>query len=64
MPRGPKKNEPQDEYISFCIKYMIDNKEYPNTEQGRKQAAGHCYSLWRRSKQPKSSVKYKKATAS
>ena len=25
---------------------MIDNNEYPNTEEGRKQAAGHCYSLY------------------
>ena len=30
---------------------MIDNGEYPNTEQGRKQAAGHCYSLYDRNKE-------------
>lgn len=25
---------------------MIDNGEYPNTAEGRKRAAGHCYSLY------------------
>jgi len=25
---------------------MIDNGEYPNTKEGRKQAAGHCHSIY------------------
>ena len=46
MPRKPNKGEDRDIYASFCIKYMIDHKEYPNNSEGRKQAAGHCYSIY------------------
>jgi len=46
LPRNPNSDESRNEYTSFCIKWMIDNKEYPNTEEGRKQAAGHCYSIY------------------
>ena len=46
MPRNPNPGEERNEYASFCIKYMIDHGEYPNTEKGREIAAGHCYSIY------------------
>lgn len=39
---------------------MIDNGEYPNTDKGRSQAAGHCYSLYDKTKQSRSSQSGKK----
>ena len=47
MPRNPKAGESQSEYVSYCIKYMIDHGEYPNTKKGREEAAGQCYSRYR-----------------
>jgi len=57
IPRKPNPGESRDDYTSFCIKYMIDNKEYPNTEEGRKQAAGHCYSIYDEWKKSKNMIK-------
>ena len=46
MPRNPNQGEERNEYASFCIEYMINHDEYPNTKKGRSQAAGQCYSLY------------------
>lgn len=58
MPRKPKDDESRDEYIPFCISWMIENGEYPNTEKGRAQAAAHCHSIYDEHGTGKSDDKY------
>jgi hypothetical protein len=46
----PNEDEKENEFISRCIKFVIDEGTTPNTDDGRKQAAAMCYSQWRRDK--------------
>ena len=41
---SPKKNEPQNKFISRCMGDKIMRKEYPD----QKQRSGVCYTQWRR----------------
>jgi HK97 family phage major capsid protein/HK97 family phage prohead protease len=42
----PRKGQSQDDFVSSCIAAAIDDSTFPNTADGRKQAAAACYSQW------------------
>jgi hypothetical protein len=46
----PNEGEKEDEFISRCIKFVIDEGTTQNTDDGRKQAAAICYGQWRKKK--------------
>lgn len=41
MPRNPQNDEERSDYISYCVKFLIDEGK------GQKEALGQCYSRWK-----------------
>src|SRR5215813_1424465 len=46
----PRKGEKEQDFVSRCIKFGIDEGTFENTPKGRAQAAAACFSTWRESK--------------
>jgi len=44
-PKYPRENEDKNNYISRCVKYLMDKEG-----KSQKQALGQCYGMWREGK--------------
>ena len=42
----PKPSESRQDFVNRCIPYLIREGKHPNTDKGRKAAAGECYGIY------------------
>ena len=42
----PKQGESRQSFVNRCIPYLIHEGKHPNTDDGRKAAAGECYGIY------------------
>ena len=55
----PKQGESRQAFVNRCIPYLIHEGKHPNTDDGRKAAAGECYGIYDNRKKSKSYDDYK-----
>ena len=52
----PKEKESEKDFVNRCIPYLINEGKHPNTDKGRKAAAGECYGIYRNKDKHKGSL--------